>query len=105
VVLVVKNPPTNAVDSADLGLIPGLERSPGRRHGNPLQCSCLENPMDRKTWQAAVHRVEKSQTRMKRLSMQHTQNSQKRKVRRRKLSREEKLKKYKSYGDWSKRVK
>jgi len=42
---------------------------------------------------------------MKRLSMQHTQNSQKRKVRRRKLSREEKLKKYKSYGDWSKRVK
>ena len=87
-----------------LGLIPGLGRSPGRRHGNPLQYSCLENPMDRQTWQAAVHRVEKSQTWLQQLSMQHTQNSQKRKVQRRKLRREEKLKKYKNYGDWSKGV-
>ena len=45
-----------------LGLIPGLGRSPGRRHGNPLQYSCLENPMDRGAWLATVHGVTKSQT-------------------------------------------
>ena len=43
---------------------PGLERSPGGGHGNPLQYSCLENPMDRGSWQATVHRVPKSQTRL-----------------------------------------
>ena len=42
--LVVKNPPANAGDVRDTGLIPGLGRSPGGRHGNPLQYSCLENP-------------------------------------------------------------
>ena len=42
--LVVRNPVANAGDMADLGSIPGLERSPGEGHGNPLQCSCLENP-------------------------------------------------------------
>ena len=46
----------------DMGLIPGLGRSPEGGHGNPLQFSCLENPMDRGGWQAAVHGVEKSQT-------------------------------------------
>ena len=46
-VLVVKNLPSNAGDSRDVGLIPGLGRSPGAGHGNPLQYSCLENPMDR----------------------------------------------------------
>ena len=45
--LVVKNPPANAGDIRDGGLIPGLGRSPGGGHGNPLQYSCLENPMDR----------------------------------------------------------
>ena len=40
----VKNPPANAGDIIDMGLIPGLGRSPGGGHGNPLQCSCLENP-------------------------------------------------------------
>ena len=40
----VKNPPDNAGDIIDMGLIPGLGRSPGGGHGNPLQCSCLENP-------------------------------------------------------------
>ena len=45
--LVVKNPPVNAGDIRDAGSIPGLGRSPGRAHGNPLQYSCLENPMDR----------------------------------------------------------
>ena len=45
-----------------MGWIPVLERYPGGGHGNPLQCSCLENHMDRGTWQATVHRVTKSQT-------------------------------------------
>ena len=57
VVLVVKNPPANAGDVRDMGSIPGLGRSPGGQHGNPLQYSCLENPMDRRAWQATVHRV------------------------------------------------
>ena len=46
-VLVVKNPPANAGDIRDTGLIPGLGRSPGEGHGNPLQYSCLENSRDR----------------------------------------------------------
>ena len=54
---VVKNPPANA---GDPGLIPGLGRSPGGGHGNPLQYSCLENPTDRGAWRAAVHQVTKS---------------------------------------------
>ena len=68
--LVVKNPPTNT-DLRDVVLIPGSGRSPGERQGNPLQDSCLENPMDREAWQATVHRVAKSQTQLKRLSTQH----------------------------------
>ena len=47
--LVVKNLPVNAGDIRDSGSIPGLGRSPGGGNGNPLQCSCLENPMDRGT--------------------------------------------------------
>ena len=46
--------PANAGDIRDAGLIPGLGRSPGGEHGNPLQCSCLENPMDRGAWRAVV---------------------------------------------------
>ena len=65
---VVKNPPANAGDARDTGSIPGLGRSPGEGNGNPLQYSCLENPMDRGAWQAAVHGVARSQTRLKRLS-------------------------------------
>ena len=49
-----------AGDAQDMGLIPGLARSPGREHGNPLQYSCLENPMDRGAWRATVCRVTKS---------------------------------------------
>ena len=64
----VKNPPANAGDIRDMGSIPGLERSPEGGHSNPLQCSCLENPIDRGAWQAAVHRVAKSQTLLKQLS-------------------------------------
>ena len=62
VVLVVKNPPANARDIRDVDLIPGSGRSPGAGNGNPLQYSCLENPMDRGAWQATVHGVAQSQT-------------------------------------------
>ena len=66
----VKNSPANAGDVRDMGSIPGLERSSGGGHGNPLQysCSVLENPMDRGTCQVIVHRVTMSQTQVKRLS-------------------------------------
>ena len=62
-VLVVKKPPANAGDVRDTGLSPRSGRSPGEGHGNPLQYSCLENAMDRGTWQVTVHGVAKSQTR------------------------------------------
>ena len=55
----VKNPPVNAGDVRDSGLISRLGRSPGGRHGNPLQYSCLENPMDRGAWWATVHGLTK----------------------------------------------
>ena len=57
VVLVVKNAPASAGDIRDMNSIPGLGRPPGGGHGNPLQYSCLENPMDRGVWQAAVFGV------------------------------------------------
>ena len=62
VVLVVKNPPANAGDIRDAVFIPESGRSPGGGHGNPLQYSCLENPMDRGAWRATVQRVTKSRT-------------------------------------------
>ena len=62
VVLVVKNPPVNAGDLRDMGLIPVSGRSPGGGHGNSLQYSCLENPMDSGVWQAMVQRVTQNQT-------------------------------------------
>ena len=65
VVLVAKNPPANAGDIGDVGSIPGLGRSPGGGHGSPLQYSCLYDPVDRGVWWATVHRVAKSQTRLK----------------------------------------
>ena len=55
-----KNLPANAGDIRDTGLTPGSGRFPGGRHGNPLQCSCPENPMDRGAWQAIVHGVAES---------------------------------------------
>ena len=63
----VKTLPANAGDARDLGWIPGLGRSPGGGHGHSLQCSCLENPLDRGVRQATVHRVAQSQTHLKRL--------------------------------------
>ena len=65
VVIVVRNPPANAGDIREVGSIPGLGRSPGGGHGNSLQDSCLENPMDRGGWQTTVHRAAKSQTQLK----------------------------------------
>ena len=66
----VTNLPAIAGDTRDVGSIPRLERSPGDEHGNPLQYSCLENPMDRGALQATIQRVAKSQTRLKQLSTQ-----------------------------------
>ena len=54
--------PAKARDIRDVGLIPGSGRTPGGGHGNPLQDSCLANPMDRGAWWAVVHGVTKSQT-------------------------------------------
>ena len=58
----VKNPPSNAGDIKEVDSIPGSGRSPEGGHGNPLQYSCLDNPMNRGAWQATVHRVAESQT-------------------------------------------
>ena len=65
VAIVIKNPPANAGDIRDTCLFLGLGRSPGGGHGNPLQCSCLESPMDRGAWWAMVHRVAKNWTQLK----------------------------------------
>ena len=67
-----KDPLANAGDIRDTGLIPGSGRSPGGGHGNPLQFSCLENPMDRGAWWTTLHRVTQIQTRLKQLSMHST---------------------------------
>ena len=61
-VLVVKNPPASAGDARKADSIPGSGRSPGGGHGNPLQCSGLENPMDRGAWWATVHGVSELNT-------------------------------------------
>ena len=57
-----KETASNAGNAGDQGSIPGLGRSSGEGHGNPLQYSCLENPMDRGAWRAAVHRITESDT-------------------------------------------
>ena len=68
----VENTPANAGDARDTGSIPGLGRSPEGGHGNPLQYSCLENPLHRGAWWVTVHRVAKIRTRLKQLG-RHTQ--------------------------------
>ena len=68
----VKTLPANAGDIRERGSIPGLGRSPGGGHYNPLQYSCLENPIDRGAWQATVHKVTKSWTRLCDLACMHT---------------------------------
>ena len=61
----VKNPSANKGDAVDMGLIPGLGRSPGGGNGNPLQYYCLESSMDRGAWQATVNGVPKSQPQLR----------------------------------------
>ena len=65
----VKNPPANAGDVRDSGLISGARKIPGGGYGNPLHSSCLENPVDRGAWQAMFHRVTKNWTQLKQLIM------------------------------------
>ena len=65
----------SAYNAGDLGLIPGPVRSPGEGNGNPLQCSCLENPRDGEAWWAAVYGVAQSRTRLKRLSSSSSSSS------------------------------
>ena len=65
VVLVIKNTPANAEDVRDSCLIPGWGRSLGGSHGNPLQHSCLENPMERGAWHTTVPGVTKNWTRLR----------------------------------------
>ena len=65
----VKNPLANAEDAGDMGSIPELGRPPGEENGNPLQYSCLENPMDRGAWQSTVHSIAMRQTQLKQFSI------------------------------------
>jgi len=65
-----KNPAASVGNIRDSDSTPGLGRSPGEGHGNPLQYSCLENPMDRGAWWATVHGITKSQTQLKQFSTQ-----------------------------------
>ena len=67
----VKNPPANIGDIRDASSILGLGRSPGGGHGNPLQYSCLENPMERGAWRAIVHRVSQSWTQLSNVAQHH----------------------------------
>ena len=71
VALAVKNLPASAGDVGDLGSIPGSGRSPAGGHGNPLQYSCLENPMEGEAWWATVHGVAKSCTQLRDLAQMH----------------------------------
>ena len=70
-VLVIKNLPACAGDIREVESIPGSGRFPGGGHGNPLQCSCLENPVDRGAWRATVHGVTKSWTRLSNSAHMH----------------------------------
>jgi len=67
----VKNGKESACNMRDLGLISESGRSPGEENGNPLQYSCLENSMDRGAWRATVHRIAKSWTQLKQLTLRH----------------------------------
>ena len=69
---VVKNPPANAADLRDLGLIPGLGRASGAGNGNPLQYSCVGNHMDRGAWWSTVRGVTKSRTQLSTRARVHT---------------------------------
>ena len=64
VIQLIKNTPANAEDTRDVGSIPGSGRSPRVGNGNPFQYSCLKNPMEREAWQARVHGLTRSRTRL-----------------------------------------
>ena len=70
----LRNLPFNARDLRDSALISGSGRAPGGGHGNPVQCSGLENPMDRGAWRATVHKVAKRHTRLMQLGTQDVLN-------------------------------
>ena len=72
VALVVKNPPANAGDVRDMGLIPGSGRPPGEGNDNPFQYSCLENSVDRGAWWAAIHGIAKESDTTEQLTHTHT---------------------------------
>ena len=72
---IVKNPSANAEDTRDLGLMPGSGRSSGVGNGNPPQYSCWENSMDRGAWQAIVHGVTKSWTRLNECAQAHVSSN------------------------------
>ena len=74
VVLVVEYPSVNAGDIRDSGLVPRMGRSLGGGHGNPLQYSCLENPMDRGAWWATVHGITKSRTWLNDFTLERLRN-------------------------------
>ena len=65
----IKNPPADAGDVRDAGSVPRSGRSPGGGHGNPLQYSCLENPMDRGAWWATVHKITQNRTQLRQSSI------------------------------------
>ena len=67
----VKNPNVNAGNARNMDSIPGTGRCPGEGNGNPLQYSCLENPMDRGVWWTIVHWVIKGQTLLKQIAGTH----------------------------------
>ena len=77
VALVVKKMPATAGDIRDVGSIPGLGRSPGEGNGNPLQYSCLGNPLDRGAWWATVHGAAKESDMTEATCHAHTQNMRK----------------------------
>ena len=83
--LVIKSPPTNA--SRHKSSISGSERSPEGGHGNSFQYSCLENPVDRKSWQDTVLGVAKSQSQLKQLSMLHNNSNKKNKILRKRFNK------------------
>ena len=96
----VKNPPASAGDERAVGSIPGLGRFPGGGHGNPLQYSCLENPMDRGAWRATVHGVSESRTRLTDCAQHSTANARKPRMRSFSSPKEVEVREERLSGSW-----
>ena len=99
VTLVVKNLSANVGDMREAGSIPGSGRCPGIGHDNPLQYSCLENPIDRGAWEATVHRVTQSQSWLKQLSMHEYRERERETIRERKRKTETERNKQRTRGE------